>query len=74
MKIKNVEDIKQYICKIKFPIILHVNNKHIKVDNEEFLIALIIRLYQRNFSIETLKYEEIEYVEFEEINSDLVKV
>lgn len=67
MKIRYVSDITKYTSKIKFPIILYVSNQCIKIETIEFLIGIIIKLYQRNYPIEKLKYEEIEYIEFEEI-------
>ena len=67
MIIKTIDDIQKYTKNIKFPIILYIQSKTFKVETEQKLIALIIRLYQRNYPIETLIYEEIEYIEFEEI-------
>ncbi len=71
MKIRYISDIQKYIAKLKFPIFLYISfqniNKKFTVENEEILIAIIIRLYQRNFPIETLKYFEIEDIKFEEI-------
>lgn len=70
MKIRYVSDISKYTSKIKFPIILHIPNirkKKLTIETEEKLIDIIIKLYQQNYPIEYLMYEEIEYVEFEEI-------
>lgn len=77
MKIKYVSDITKYTSKIKFPIFLHICNSRkqkFNIDDEEKLIAIIIKLYQQNFPIKQLMYEEIEYVEFEEIKTSLIKI
>ena len=68
MEIRYVSDIQKYTSKIKFLIFLYISNKKFIVETEEKLIAIIIRLYQQNFSIKTLKYFEIEDVEFEEVS------
>ncbi len=72
MTIRYVSDITKYTSEIKFPIFLHIQNNQYKIETEEKLIALIIRLYQRGFDITQLLYEEIEYVEFEEIITSVV--
>lgn len=70
MLFKTIDDIQKYTSKIKFPIILHIPNirkKKLNIETEEKLIDIIIKLYQRNYPVEYLMYEEIEYVEFKEI-------
>ena len=74
MVIRYVSDIQKYTTKLKFPIFLYISNKKFTVETEKKLIAIIIRLYQQSFPIETLRYFEIEDVEFEEIETSLIKV
>lgn len=74
LKINGENISEKYTSKIKFPIILYIGRKQFTVETEIKLLVIILRLWQNRYDIYSLMYEELEYVEFEEISTDIVKV